>query len=150
MALFKKNTPFYDPYDEYESDIPEAVSDEPGAVQNDNSAPAFGGLNIGGSNIELKVVRPEKYSDATMIADHLLCNRTVVLNLENTDKATSHRLIEFLGGVTYALSGGIKKVANDTFIITPNNVSVSESQVATEEDEEPQPIGFTSEEDEEE
>ncbi len=149
MALFKKNSPYYDPYDEYEVDATDAVSEEPKALADDTSSP-FGGLNIGGSNIELKVVRPERYSDATQIADHLLCNRTVVLNLENTDKATAHRLIEFLGGVTYALSGGIKKVANDTFIITPNNVSVSESQmVSEEEDDEPQPIGFTSDEDEE-
>lgn len=149
MALFKKNTPYYDPYDDYEAEVNEAAHDEPKAIQ-EESASAFGGLNIGGSNIELKVVRPEKYSDATIIADHLLSNRTVVLNLENTDKATAHRLIEFLGGVTYALSGGIKKVANDTFIITPNNVSVSESQISSdEEDDEPQPIGFTSEEDDE-
>ena len=150
MALFKKNSPYFDPYDDYEADTPEAISEEPKAIADESASP-FGGLNIGGSNIELKVVRPERYSDATQIADHLLCNRTVVLNLENTDKATAHRLIEFLGGVTYALSGGIKKVANDTFIITPNNVSVSESQMVSEEEEEdePQPIGFTSDEDEE-
>ncbi len=149
MALFKKNTPYYDPYDDYETETNDVAHDEPKAIQ-EESASSFGGLNIGGSNIELKVVRPEKYSDATLIADHLLSNRTVVLNLENTDKATAHRLIEFLGGVTYALSGGIKKVANDTFIITPNNVSVSESQVSSdEEDDEPQPIGFTSDEDDE-
>ena len=147
MALFKKNSPYYDPYEDYDADVNEAAQEEPKAVQEDASA--FGGLNIGGGNIELKVVRPEKYSDATLIADHLLSNRTVVLNLENTDKATAHRLIEFLGGVTYALSGGIKKVANDTFIITPNNVSVSESKVVSEEDEDPKPIGFTSDEDEE-
>ena len=147
MALFKKNSPYYDPYEDYDADVNEAAQEEPKAIQEDASA--FGGLNIGGGNIELKVVRPEKYSDATLIADHLLSNRTVVLNLENTDKATAHRLIEFLGGVTYALSGGIKKVANDTFIITPNNVSVSESKVVSEEDEDPKPIGFTSDEDEE-
>ncbi len=147
MALFKKNSPYYDPYEDYDADVNEAAQEEPKAIQEDASA--FSGLNIGGGNIELKVVRPEKYSDATLIADHLLSNRTVVLNLENTDKATAHRLIEFLGGVTYALSGGIKKVANDTFIITPNNVSVSESKVTPEEDEDPKPIGFTSDEDEE-
>ena len=147
MALFKKNSPYYDPYEDYDADVNETHEEEPKAIQEDASA--FGGLNIGGGNIELKVVRPEKYSDATLIADHLLSNRTVVLNLENTDKATAHRLIEFLGGVTYALSGGIKKVANDTFIITPNNVSVSESKVTSDENEEPKPVGFTSDEDEE-
>jgi FtsZ-interacting cell division protein YlmF len=55
-----------------------------------------------------------------------------------------------LSGVTYALDGDIKKVANDTFIITPHNVSISDAQVASEEaPEEPQPVGFTSDEDDE-
>ena len=148
MALFKKQPDSY--YDiEPEVEETEVNTYEEQEEPASQSSSAFGGLNIGGGNIELKVVRPEKFSDAPQVADHLLSNRTVVLNLENTDKATAHRLIEFLGGVTYALSGGIKKVANDTFIITPNNVSVSESKVVSEEDEDPKPIGFTSDEDEE-
>ncbi|MBQ1244789.1 MAG: cell division protein SepF [Clostridia bacterium] len=146
MALFKKQTEAY--YD-IEPEIEETELD----YEEENakaSAPSFGGLNIGGNNIELKVVRPEKFSDAPLVADHLLSNRTVVLNLENTDKDTSRHLIDFLSGVTYALDGDIKKVANDTFIITPHNVSISDAQVASEEaPEEPQPVGFTSDEDDE-
>ena len=148
MALFKKQP---DSYYDIEPEIEETdvkSYEEDDAPSNANSS--FGGLNIGGNNIELKVVRPEKFSDAPQVADHLLSNRTVVLNLENTDKDTSRHLIDFLSGVTYALDGDIKKVANDTFIITPHNVSISDAQVASEEDaNEPQPVGFTSDEDDE-
>ncbi len=144
MALFKKQP------DTYYDIEPEIEETELEYEEEKASAPSFGGLNIGGNNIELKVVRPEKFSDAPLVADHLLSNRTVVLNLENTDKDTSRHLIDFLSGVTYALDGDIKKVANDTFIITPHNVSISDAQVASEEvEEEPQPVGFTSDEDDE-
>ena len=149
MALFKKQPEsFYDIEPEVEETDVDTyeVEDEPVA----NNASAFGGLNIGGGNIELKVVRPEKFSDAPQVADHLLSNRTVVLNLENTDKDTSRHLIDFLSGVVYALDGDIKKVANDTFIITPHNVSISDAQVASnEESNEPKPVGFTTDEDDE-
>ena len=50
---------------------------------------------------------------------------TVVLNLENTNKDVSRRIIDFLSGVAYANSGQIKKVATSTFIITPYNVGLT-------------------------
>ena len=145
MALFKKQP---DSYYEIEPEIEETDVSYEDEAPASSSTSSFGGLNIGGNNIELKVVRPEKFSDAPQVADHLLSNRTVVLNMENTDKDTSRHLIDFLSGVTYALDGDIKKVANDTFIITPHNVSISDAQISSEEAaEEPQPIGFTSDED---
>ena len=122
MALFKKQP---DSYYDIEPEV-DQTEQTPYEAEEENSG--FGGLNIGGASIELKVVRPEKFSDAPQVADHLLSNRTVVLNLENTDKDTSRHLIDFLSGVTYALDGDIKKVANDTFIITPHNVDVSDDK----------------------
>ena len=147
MALFKKQSEsFY----EIEPEVEETEFNTYEEEEEANNASAFGGLNIGGGNIELKVVRPEKFSDAPQVADHLLSNRTVVLNLENTDKDTSRHLIDFLSGVVYALDGDIKKVANDTFIITPHNVSISDAQVASNvESNEPKPVGFTTDEDDE-
>ena len=124
MALFKKNTPYFDPYDEYESDANEAVSEEPKAVK-EESASAFGGLNIGGSNIELKVVRPAVFDEIRDIADYLLDGCTVVLNLELLDEATTNDMLCFLYGVTYCTDGEIRNVARSTFIVTPHNVNVS-------------------------
>jgi cell division inhibitor SepF len=70
------------------------------------------------------LVKPERFEDASTIADHLNSKRTVVLNLESTDKEVSRRLVDFLSGVAYANNGQIKRVANSTFIITPYNVDV--------------------------
>ncbi len=76
------------------------------------------------TKLQVVLVKPEKFEDASSIADHLNSKRTVVLNLESTNKEISRRLIDFLSGVAYANNGQIKKVANSTFIITPYNVGV--------------------------
>ena len=70
------------------------------------------------------LVKPERFDDASSIADHLNDKRTVVLNLESTNKDVSRRLIDFLSGVAYANNGQIKRVANSTYIITPYNVDI--------------------------
>jgi cell division inhibitor SepF len=77
-------------------------------------------------NIELKVVKPESFDEVSSIADHLLANCTVVLNLELLDKAASLRMLDFLNGITYSKDGEIKKVAQSTYIITPNNVDITD------------------------
>ena len=66
----------------------------------------------------------ERFEDASAVADHLNDKRTVVLNLESTNKDVSRRLIDFLSGVAYANNGQIKRVANSTYIITPYNVDI--------------------------
>lgn len=76
------------------------------------------------SQIQVALVKPERFEDATAIADHLADNRTVVLNLEVANRETQRRLIDFLSGAAYAHDGRIKRVANSTFIITPSNVDV--------------------------
>ena len=82
-----------------------------------------------GSSIEMKVVKPEKLDSVSQIADQLLARKTILLNLEETNKETSRRLIDFLNGVAYAISGTLKKVANNTYVITPSNVEVSGEQL---------------------
>ncbi len=74
------------------------------------------------TQLQVVLVKPERFEDASGIADHLNEKRTVVLNLESTSKEISRRLIDFLSGVAYANEGQIKKVANSTYIITPYNV----------------------------
>lgn len=82
-------------------------------------------VNFGGSQLQVVLVKPERFEDAPAIADHLNAKRTVVLNLENTPKEVVRRLVDFLSGVAYANKGQIKRAANSTFVITPNNVDVS-------------------------
>jgi cell division inhibitor SepF len=76
------------------------------------------------TQLAVVLVKPEKFENAAEIADHLRERRTVVLNLEQTNKDVARRLVDFLSGVTYAQDGKIKKVANSTFIITPYNVDI--------------------------
>ena len=70
------------------------------------------------------LAKPERFESAAEIADHLREKRTVVMNLEQTNKDVARRLIDFLSGVAYAQDGKIKKVANSTYIITPYNVDL--------------------------
>ncbi len=76
------------------------------------------------TQLQVVVVNPERFENAKEIADHLLEKRTVVLNLESTNKEIARRLLDFLSGVTYAHGGKVKKVALSTFIITPYNVDI--------------------------
>ena len=76
------------------------------------------------TQLQVVLVKPEKFEDASSIADHLREKRTVVLNLESTNKDIARRLLDFLSGVAYANEGKIKKVAISTYIITPYNVDI--------------------------
>ena len=76
------------------------------------------------AQLQVVLVKPERYEEAAAIADHLNAKRTVVLNLESTNRDIARRLLDFLSGVAYANNGQIKRVANSTYIITPYNVDV--------------------------
>lgn len=76
------------------------------------------------TQLQVVLVKPEVFEDASAIADHLNEKRTVVLNLENTGKDISRRLIDFLSGVAYANGGKIQRVAHSTYLITPYNVGI--------------------------
>ena len=74
------------------------------------------------TQLKVVLVKPERFENASEIADHLKDKRTVVLNLESTNKDVARRLIDFLSGVTYGVEGKIKKVSANTYIITPYTV----------------------------
>ena len=76
------------------------------------------------TQLKVVLVKPERFENASEIADHLRDKRTVVLNLESTNKDIARRLIDFLSGVAYAGEGKIKKVAANTYIITPYHVDI--------------------------
>lgn len=123
---------FYDEYDEEMDDIVEETApiQSSNSYQEqedlsflDNSPKRNKVVNIHATTqLQVVLVKPEHFEDASTIADHLNAKRTVVLNLESASKEISRRLIDFLSGVAYANEGQIKKVANCTYIITPYNV----------------------------
>ena len=76
------------------------------------------------TQLSVVLVKPEKFENAAEVADHLINRRTVILNLEQTNKDVSRRIVDFLSGVTYAQDGKIKMVANNTYMITPYNVDI--------------------------
>ncbi len=75
--------------------------------------------------LQVILVKPERFEEASDIADHLNDKKTVVLNLEAANKETARRLVDFLSGVAYANQGDVQKIASYTFIITPRNVDFS-------------------------
>lgn len=110
------------------------------------SAPSsFGGISIGGNALQMKVIRPDSFACVSQIADHLLSQRTVVLNLEATNKETARRLIDFLSGVAYSIDGSLKRIANNAYIITPSNVDVSGEQLREQRKSQPTPQPVQSE-----
>ena len=78
------------------------------------------------AKLQVAIFKPERFGEETRaIADELIKTHTVVLNLEETNKDMSRRIIDFLSGVAYANRGKIKRVASSTFIIIPNNVDLT-------------------------
>ncbi len=85
------------------------------------------------AQLQVVLFKPERFGEDTReIADELIKMHTVVLNLENTSKDVSRRIIDFLSGVAYANSGQIKRVATSTYIITPYNVGLAGADLLDE------------------
>ena len=83
----------------------------------------------GNSQMQVVLIKPERFETAAEIADHLRGRRTVLMNLEEAPKDITRRLVDFLSGVTYAIDGNIRKVASNTYILTPPNVNLMGSQM---------------------
>ena len=77
-----------------------------------------------GAKQEVVLFRPANFGETTKAADALRSNKAVVLNLENVDKAMSRRVVDFLSGCVYALSGSVKKIAQSAYIFCPHNMDV--------------------------
>lgn len=84
-------------------------------------------VNLANSQKPIKVIVVEPYSfdDAQQIADHLKNRKPVVVNFESTDKDVAKRMVDFISGTTYALSGNIQKIGNNIFFCVPSNVDIS-------------------------
>ena len=82
-------------------------------------------VNLNSSTqLQVILVKPDRFDMVSEIADHLRDKQALVLNLESTNKDVARRLVDFLSGCAYALDGKIKKIAISTYIITPYNVDI--------------------------
>ena len=107
---------------------PQAVEDEPPRRGRRSAAPM--GNGGGGSDFSMHVVTPRSFNDAQSIADEFKRSKPVIINLQSTDRELSKRLIDFASGMTYALGGGMQRVSQGIFLLTPENVQVSAEEKA--------------------
>lgn len=126
--MFKDGEGYIDEEEEnFTTDDEETVEEfEPKTVP--TAAPKTTGVGSSAA-LEMKVVKPERIDSAFGIGEHLLAKRTVVINFEETNKETVRRILDFLGGVVFAVEGNIKKVSDATYIVTPKNVDVTADSV---------------------
>ena len=81
-------------------------------------------------SVRVHLVVPRSFNDAQQIADKFKDAIPVILNLQGSDQELSKRLIDFTSGLTYALDGGMQRVADKVFLLTPRNVEVSAEERA--------------------
>jgi cell division inhibitor SepF len=84
----------------------------------------------GGSDVQVHLVIPRNFNDAQQVADQFKRSVPVILNLQTTDHELSKRLIDFASGLTYAMDGGMQRIAEKVFLLTPRNVEVSAEEKA--------------------
>jgi cell division inhibitor SepF len=87
---------------------------------------------VGGRNgdVQVHLVVPKSFNDAQQIADKFKDSIPVILNLQSSDTDLSKRLIDFASGLTYALDGGMQRIADKVFMLTPRNVEISAEERA--------------------
>ena len=85
---------------------------------------------VGPAPASVHLVVPRSFNDAQQIADKFKDNIPVILNLQGADTELSKRLIDFASGLTYALEGGMQRVADKVFLLTPSNVELSAEERA--------------------
>ena len=131
MASFKgfldwvKGEDMEDALDDF-TPVQKSVPEEPVSYSTaDTSRKSSKVVNINATTqLAVVLVKPDRFESAAEIADHLKDKRSVVLNLEQTNRDVARRLVDFLSGVAYANEGKIKRIANSTYIITPYNVDI--------------------------
>ena len=84
----------------------------------------------GDSDVQVHLVIPRNFNDAQQVADQFKRSVPVILNLQTTDHELSKRMIDFCSGLTYSLDGGMQRIAEKMFLLTPRNVEVSAEEKA--------------------
>ena len=104
---------------------------ELGAEATNELRPVAGrGNGRSGGDVRVHFVAPRSFNDVQDVADKFKDSIPVILNLQGTDTDLSKRLIDFSSGLTYALDGGMQRIADKVFLLTPHNVEVSAEERA--------------------
>ena len=113
-------------------EIDDIFADDPGAERRTTSLRPVGGRGNGrsGGDVRVHFVAPKNFNDVQDVADKFKDAIPVILNLQGTDTDLSKRLIDFSSGLTYALDGGMQRIADKVFLLTPRNVEVSAEERA--------------------
>jgi cell division inhibitor SepF len=111
-------------------EIDDIFADEPPAATRTRVLRSVEGGGNGGADVQVHVVTPSNFNDAQEVADNFKRQIPVIMNLQSAESELSRRLIDFTSGLTYALGGGMQKIADKTFLLTPANVEVSADQQA--------------------
>jgi cell division inhibitor SepF len=112
---------------EDESEIDDIFADESPPPRRRQLRPVTNG---GGDSVQVHFVTPRNFNDAQEVADKFKRGVPVIINLQSAAADLSKRLIDFSSGLTYALEGGMQKIADKTFLLTPANVEVSAEEKA--------------------
>jgi cell division inhibitor SepF len=94
--------------------------------------PVAGGRSArgNGGDVRVHLVHPKSFNDAQQIADRFKDTVPVILNLQGVETDLAKRLIDFASGLTYALDGGMQRIADKVFMLTPRNVEISAAEKA--------------------
>ena len=104
------------------------ADDDPPSSRTAQLRPVQGGRN--GRDVRVHLVVPKSFNDAQQVADRFRDTVPVILNLQGTATALAKRLIDFASGLTYALDGGMQRIADKVFMLTPRNVQISAEERA--------------------
>ena len=142
----------YEDYDDKEEDLNDYSTSRSGSSSYSSSSSSFSSsypsyssssageprknkvVNISATaKLQVVLLKPETFGAETKaIADELIKSHTVVLNLENTNRDVSRRILDFLSGCAYANNGSVKRIATSTFLIIPNNVDLTGDELLDE------------------
>jgi cell division inhibitor SepF len=81
-------------------------------------------------DFQVHVVHPKSFNDAQQVADKFKRDIPVIINLQDADQDLPRRMIDFVSGLTYALDGGMQRIADKVFMLTPRNVELSAEERA--------------------
>ncbi|MDO5146276.1 MAG: cell division protein SepF [Eubacteriales bacterium] len=73
----------------------------------------------------VKVIKPQEFNEAQIVAEFLKEGKTIVVNLEGIEISQAQRIIDFIGGASFAVDGSLKAISNNIFIVAPGNIEVS-------------------------